>query len=118
MTALVDRRYPGSGRQLRDARAGAIGATEWRHYCPRLRIGGASCLFNFQFVSVAMDLTKRVHPNRLERGKPLGTRRPAPPRVPCHGPRLVSVRVRFSPCRQVTPSARRNTLASARPPSL
>jgi hypothetical protein len=56
--------------------------------------------------------------NRFDRGKPLGTRRPAAPRAPSHASRLVSVRVRFSPWRHVSPSASRNTLASASPPAL
>jgi hypothetical protein len=57
-------------------------------------------------------------PNRFDRGKPLGTRRPAPPRALSQGSRLVSVRVRFSPWRHERPSAKRNTLASASPPAL
>ena len=56
--------------------------------------------------------------SRFDRGKPLGTRRPVAPRGPSHASRLVSVRVRFSPWRHVSPSARRNTLASASRPAL
>ncbi len=59
---------------------------------------------------------KRAHPNRLERGKPCGTERPAPPRGPRHGVRSGSVRVRLSLWRHDKPSAKRNTLASANPP--
>ena len=59
-----------------------------------------------------------AHPNLFDRGKPLGTRRPIPPRPPSQGVRSVSVRVRVSPWRHVRPAARRNTLASARPPDL
>ena len=55
-------------------------------------------------------------PNRPERGKPCGTPCPAPPRAPRHGVRSISVRVRFSPWRHDSPSARRNTVASLRPP--
>lgn len=55
-------------------------------------------------------------PNLPERGKPWGAPRPALPRAPCQGVRSNSVRVRFSPWRHDRPSARRNTLASARPP--
>ena len=47
---------------------------------------------------------QRCHPKRFERGKPLGTSRPAPPREPSQGARLVSVRTRFSPKRQESPS--------------
>ena len=73
------------------------------------------------FADQAELLTARrgfLQPKRFERGKPLGTRRPAPPRPPSQGVRSISVRVRFSPCRHERPSARRNTLASARPPAL
>jgi hypothetical protein len=77
--------------------------------CPFGRTGGGAC---------RQRGVSGGHPKRFERGKPFGTRRPAAPRAPSHGARLISVRVRFSPCRHDKPSARRNTLQSARPPDL
>ena len=56
-------------------------------------------------------------PNRFDRGKPVGARRPAWARSPCQSRRFASVRVR-SPDFQLSRSARRKTRASATPPSL
>src|SRR5690348_6652208 len=56
-------------------------------------------------------------PNLLFLGKPWTTR-PLEARSPTQPRRSVSVRVRFSPCLQVRPSALVNTLASLSSPSL
>jgi hypothetical protein len=58
-----------------------------------------------------------VAQNFNPRGNPFGGIRPACARSPSHSRKSVSVRTR-SPSRQVSPSARRNTFASDRPPSL
>ena len=52
--------------------------------------------------------------NRAGRGNPVGGCRPLPPRLPCQGVRLVSVRCRPPFMRQDRPSVARNTLISAR----